>query len=208
MKNLSSVLVSEKNKIASDKAWLFALEVRVIDPLLGTLVETIRLVRNDEETIIDGETFTPFPFEPDIRESDGIPTLNIVIQDQTQVVQEKMDEYGGAVGFEVSVIVVSGDDASSMNSEPELVEDFEVVESSVADYVVTWRLSVPNPLNVSFPRRRQYSDQCSFRYKSTECGYDGEIATCDLTLNGANGCSAHSNEANFGGFPGIKIRSV
>ncbi len=44
---------------------------------------------------------------------------------------------------------------------------------------------------------------CIWKYKSTQCGYTGALATCTRTLDGTNGCEAHNNQVRFGGFPGI-----
>jgi phage-related protein len=206
MKNISSALVSDKNRLASDRAWMIALQVQVIDPATNSLVETLRLIRNDESSVIDGESYQPFPFEFEIEERDGLPTVGLTIQDQTQAIQQRMEDYGGGVGFKVIVMAVSGVDAATIDAEPELTEEFQVLSASIADYVVSWQLGVPNPLNSNFPRRRQFQDQCSFRYKGTECGYTGAIESCDLTLTGVNGCGAHDNSNNYGGLPGVKIR--
>jgi hypothetical protein len=34
------------------------------------------------------------------------------------------------------------------------------------------------------------------------------MATCDYTLDGANGCRAHDNEINFGAFPALKFVDI
>lgn len=82
-------------------------------------------------------------------------------------------------------------------------EYFKVVGAAVKGNIVTWTLGDDNPLASPFPRRRQLMDRCSWRYKSNNCGYAGGMSSCDLTLNGSNGCAAHDNDLNFGGFPGI-----
>lgn len=46
----------------------------------------------------------------------------------------------------------------------------------------------------------------------TEYGYSfgpniGPLETCDLTLQGPNGCAAHNNTGNFGGFPGLNANA-
>jgi len=44
---------------------------------------------------------------------------------------------------------------------------------------------------------------CVYRYKDEDCTYAGDLPTCDLTYDGANGCRAHFTEeealARFGG---------
>jgi phage-related protein len=130
--------------------------------------------------------------------------VKVTIQDQTRAVQAIMEQYQGGVNSRVKLMVVSGAVVSALTSEPELVENFIVNSAQTTDYVVTWDLGVRNPVNMSFPRRKQDVDQCSFRYKSPECGYVGGISSCDLTRAGPNGCNVHG--MNFGGFPGVRVR--
>lgn len=209
MKNLSIASVIEKNKLASGQAWLIALKVDVKNPVTGAIDGHIYMVRNDEPVTIDGQVYEPMPFEVTIDESvDGLPTISVTLQDQTQIVHSYMQAYAGGVGFPVTIMAVTGDDTTAMVSEPDLVEFFEILNGSSdrASYTAAWELGVENPLTIAFPRRRQYTDQCSFRFKSPECGYTGAAETCDLTLGGTNGCRAKDNVVNFGGFPGLIAR--
>lgn len=210
MKNLSIASIIQKNKLAGDQPWLVALEVQARNPVTGIIDSTIRIVRNDEDVTIDGQTFLAMPFEMTFEETlDGMPSVNVVIQDQTQTVQAYMQSYAGGAGFPVKLIVVTGDDKDALTSEADLVEYFEVITGSAdsANYTATWQLGVENPLAIGFPRRRQYTDQCSFRFKSVECGYTGAAERCDLTLDGANGCKVKANENRYGGFPGLVSRT-
>lgn len=209
MKNISLASVIQKNQVSSTDAWLIAMKIHVKDFATAQIVEEIRVINNDEITTIEGEDYEPFPFEIDIKESSSaLPTVNVTIQDQTQIVQSYMQRYGGGVGFEIDLMIVRASSATETYIEPELVEYFQVTTSSVADYVVSWDLGAENPLRRQFPKRRQNDDQCGFIYKDPDtCCYAGELGTCDLTLNGANGCRAHNNVANFGAYPGIIVRS-
>ena len=101
MKNVSLAKVIEKNRLASDQAWLIALNIDVINSD-GNHVEYLRVVRNDEQITIDGDVFEPFPFDIDVEEStDGVPTLNLTISDSSQIVQSYMQNYSGGIGFEI-----------------------------------------------------------------------------------------------------------
>jgi Uncharacterized conserved protein (DUF2163) len=42
---------------------------------------------------------------------------------------------------------------------------------------------------------------CQWEYKGAECGYAGEMPSCSKIYDDVNGCTGHSNEARFGGFP-------
>ncbi|CDT54306.1 Putative Phage-related protein-like (fragment) [Vibrio coralliirubri] len=83
------------------------------------------------------------------------------------------------------------------------METFQVTGASAKNYEVSWTLGAMDLLRVRTPRRRQMRNRCCWRYKSKECGYTGAQKYCDLSLQGLNGCTAHDNEGNFGGFPGI-----
>ncbi len=208
-KSLRIASVIEKNKLSSDQPWLVALEIDVRNPVTGAIDDTIRIVRNDESVQIDGQTFQPMPFDITMEDNhEGLPSVSVVINDQTKIVQSYMQGYAGGVGFPVTFYVVTGGDINTLSSEAELTEYFEVVSgnSDSGTYTIAWELGVENPLSIKFPRRTMYTDQCSFRYKSGECGYDGTLPTCDRTLSGVNGCKVHANEENFGGFPGLIAR--
>jgi phage-related protein len=207
MKNLSIASIIAKNQIQSDEAWLIALKIHVRDPETNSVVEVIRVVNNTEITSIQGEDYEPFPFSISINEkANELPTLTITIQDQTQIVQSYMQRYGGGVGFDVDLIIVRATTATDTEADPELTEYFQVISSGVSNYVVSWTLGAENPLRQIFPARRQEDEQCGFRFKDQNCGYTGPAGTCDLTLNGPNGCRAKWNSKNFGGYPGIIVR--
>lgn len=197
--------VVEKNRLSSDVPFLICLDITVIDPLTQSTVETLRIVKNTENFTYNGNTYTAANFSIDFKsEGSSQPTIQLGIVDHSRLVQAKMQSYGGGVGFKVTVTVVN---AGAPAAPAEIVEFFEVVAASATDYVATFTLGAESGLARIFPRRRQMRDFCSWRYKSTECGYAGAMGSCDLTLNGPNGCVAHANAQHFGGFPGISPRN-
>lgn len=211
MKNLSIASIIEKNRLQSDQAWLVALKIYVRNPATDSVEEVIRVVRNTEITMIEEEDgpkpYEPFSFDISLDEkTNELPTLTVTIQDQTQVVHSYMERYGGGIGFDVDLIVVRATTAEETEVDPELVEYFQVISSSAANYVVTWQLGAENPLRQIFPGRRQEDDVCSFKFRDGNCGYSGAATTCDLSLNGPNGCRAKGNSKNYGGYPGILVR--
>lgn len=206
-RQLTIAEVIDKNKIASDRVWLYAMKIYVVDNV-GSPIEELRLVRNDEDRTIGGELYTAMDFSVDKKVTTSSPAgVTISAQDQTRYLQTRLQQYFGAVGFKVELIVTLMD-ATGDNGDltPDLVETYSVVSTSANDYAVQIELGAENPLNVLMPSRMQYKDRCSFRYKSDECGYVGGLTSCDFTLDGANGCTFHSNAERFGGYPGINVR--
>lgn len=204
VKKLSITDVIEKNRINSDVAFLMMVDVEVIDPETKVIVETMRLVRNSEDVTHEGNLYTAFPFEISISQDAGnVPSISLNAKDITGIIQQKMQMYGGAIGFNVLFKVVS---EASLNSPADVVEHFRVVSASVDNYDVSWTLGAENPLSLGFPKRPQLRDRCPWRYEGLECAYVGALDSCDLTLQGDNGCAVHANTINFGGFPGISSR--
>ena len=198
---LSVATVIEKNRIASPNAFIVLVEIDVIDPSNGALVETLYVARNPEQIVFNGNTYEAANFELGLKQEAGsVPEIQVTVQDQTRMLQSRMQQYGGGVGFQIRMIILN---TGNMNQPPEIEEQFLVTKATARSYVVTFTLGAENPLSMMFPRRRESSDHCSFLYMDVECGYTGSLPSCDLSLNGANGCSVHNNIANYGGFPGI-----
>lgn len=201
-KSLSTSFTEDKNLIASDKAWLIALQIDVIDPNSGAYVETIYLVKNEENVTFQGQEYTAYSFDIDYtQEAGGQPSVTITAEDVTRAWQTYMQNYSGGVGFKVRILVISEVD---LNAPADIVEHFEVVAATAEDYNVTWTLGTQNMLGRKFPNRRQLKNRCAWEFKSTECGYTGSDTTCDYSLRGANGCFNKNNWERYGGFPGIR----
>lgn len=207
MSNVLSVAsVIEKNRISSDIPFLIAVDIDVMDPATGSLVETLHIVRNTESISFRGFTYEPANFDIELRAEAGTQqSVKLSIKDYSKAVQARMQAYGGGIGFNVAMMVVN---AGALAMPAEITEYFEVVGASAANYVCEFVLGAENSLSKTFPRRKQTKDFCQWRYKGTDCQYAGAMATCDLTLGGANGCNAHSNTIRFGAFPGISNRDT
>lgn len=199
--HMSVATVIEKNKIASSTAFIVAMDVEVIDQVTNTSVETLRFCRNSENVTYGGNVYTASSFDINIEHASGeMSAITLTAVDYSSALQGRMQAYGGGIGFNVTVMILNMD---ALSEPCELKEFYKVIGASAANYVVTFNLGNRNPLTIRFPRRIQMRDRCAWKYKGTECGYAGVIATCDLSLNGPNGCSIHGRSEHFGGFPGI-----
>jgi phage-related protein len=205
-KSLSVASVIEKNKISSGTPWLICLDIAVVDPTTRQTVEMIYLVRDTETITFNGHEYTPASFDVQLSDLPGSQTsVQLAINDYTGAIQSQMQQYGGGVGFNVTISVVN---AGNLTQPPEVVEYFAVTASSSTNWVCTFTLGAENALTKTFPLRLQTRDFCQSVYGSTVCGYQGNLPTCDLSLNGANGCKVHANQANFSAFPGINTSNV
>lgn len=205
-KSFSVANVIEKNKLATGEAFLVLLEIILVDTTTGGVVDTIYVVNNNENITYDLNIYQAFPFDLQLsQESGGVPEISLTATDFQKILISHMNSLSGGTGSSVIVRVVN---SGNLSAEPELEETFEVIDASASDYKINVKLGAENALRKNFPRGVQMRDRCRWRYKGTECGYVGPIASCDLSLQGANGCAAHNNTLNFGGYPGLKGRGV
>lgn len=203
MNNLSIASVIEKNRVNSENAIVFTLDITVVDPLNGEEVGELHLTNYTTDLATLGVNYVRFPFEIDLKDESGeIQNLQLIIQDQAGLVHPYLRQYRGGVGSSVMVSIVTVTPEHEV-AKVDFAEIFEVISSSSSDFAITFELGAENPLTRMCPRRTQMRSRCSFKYKSTECGYTGALPTCDLTLDGQNGCKAHDNSPRFGGFPSI-----
>jgi phage-related protein len=200
--SVSVATAIEKNRLSSDKPFLVCLEIQMIDPVTLDAVGTAYLVDNTESIEYNGQTFTPVPFDIDMKAEAGkMPEVTLQIKDFSKAVQGYMEGYGGGIGFKVTIFVVN---AGNLAQPPEIFETFEVVGASSANYVVTFQLGMENLVSEQFPRRHQTRDFCQWRFKDPNtCRYAGSAAACSMTLTGPQGCIALNNTKNFGAFPGV-----
>lgn len=196
--NLSTIV--DKNKIESDKAFLilFAVEIR---NTAGNLVETLRFCKNSSNVTFMGNVYQAANFNLNIDIEQGKePSVRLSAQDQTRTLASYIDAYDGLIKQTVKLLVVHED---QLDGPPEMEEDFLITECDVEDYIVSIGLGTESAIAQRFPIHRQFKDRCAWKYKGIRCKYTGALPTCDFTRTGANGCIAHNNEANFGGFPGL-----
>ena len=204
---LPSVLVVEKNQIATGSAWILLVEITLPDE-----VTILRFARNNENVVFDGETYYQFPFEidPIDNQSRGqIPQVNLKISNVTRTLQTYLEQFEGGIGSTVRLIVINSahlDDVTPAEY-AELELNFEVVGAEADANYATFTLGVPNPLSKLFPLHRFIANHCNWasRFKGAECGYVGVATTCDGTLTN---CRILNNSARFGGFIGLDLGGV
>jgi phage-related protein len=205
-KALSVASVIEKNRLESNIAFLVLVQIEIFDPATYSYPEIVRAVNNDEDITFAGESWTAQPFDIELKyEAGSVPDVTLSVKDFNRVLLGKLETYAGGIGSRVTMIILN---SGNLSQGPEVQEVFEIIGSSANDYVVSLKLGAESTLTRLFPGRMQMRDRCSWRYKGPECGYTAGMPTCDLSLQGPNGCAAHSNAVNFGGFPGLVNRGL
>ena len=193
--DLSPAAYLEKNKLASDGAWLILLQIDV-----EQLDETIRLVRNTEDITWNGYTWQAFPFEFDeiSENSKGeIPQVQIRVSNVRRQIEYYLEQADGGVGSVVTIRVVHSKHLDL--TEPEVSLEFEVTGTKATSTWATFTLGAISPYSRQIGQRALKSF-CRHDFKDVRCKYSGAVTSCDHTLTT---CRSLGNSVNFGGFPGV-----
>ena len=177
MTDLPANIVLEKNKIATSSAWLVLLEITLTDSTV------FRLVRNTEDIVFGGNTYTAFNFqlEPTTQTNSGeIPTVTLQVSNISRLIESKLQDLDGGIGSSVKITVVNSDLLTEDYSELEL--EYDVLACSTTNRWVSFVLGSPSPLRQRFPLTRYIGLLCSFRFESRECNYDRKDVD-DVTLS-------------------------
>lgn len=182
------------------------------------------LAGSDTSISYGGKTYSPFPIGLsglDVDSEGSLPTPSIIVSNVTREVALQVEQ-GNLIDRTCQIYLYSSEAGTAIDKGlwriTKVTATLEVCTFSLAQYGI---------MDAQVPARRQERGRCDYVYGGPECRYltslpnlvsgtypsfDG--STCDLTLDGANGCRAHgANEvANgkprlhpllFGGFPGI-----
>lgn len=197
MNNLSAAAKLLKNKLADDGAYLVLLEIQIH----GTNI-TLRLARNTDDVVWNGQTWTAFPFTlDDIEETnDGeIPEVTLQVSNVNRIVQSYVEQADGGGKSPVWLRVVN----SKLLAEttPLLEEYFTATKVSCKeDYVyITLGMGYKKARR---PIGRYMKNHCRNKYGGPKCGAStatmATYPTCDHTLTS---CRQRGNSPRFGGHP-------
>ena len=187
----SLVATLQKNKLASDDAFLIFVEVSC-----PSLQEPIHLVRNTEPVIWRGVEWTQFPIEIDSSSEDGktIPSLNIKISNCGGIVQQYIQQYNGLADSEIKIYVALASNLSSPAAEFEL--DFLITSTKYDEQWIVFTLGPSSELVNRFPTNKYIADFCPFVCGDIKCGYTGT----DKCVNNLKSCLI---KIRFGGEEGM-----
>jgi len=205
MLTLSSAYLAEKNKLSSSGAWIILIDLTLSD---GTT--HVRLAKNTDDIVWDGQTYQKFPLViDDLKEEKGgeHTILNIRVGNVTRALMVYMEGEKGLVGCDCTLYVVHSDNLGEAN--PAIEETFTVTSSHADNQWINVSLSAANLFQVQFPDNRYLRSWCRFKFNypvgtDVRCGYTGDAyQECNKTLANCRLRFADSDTLPFGGFPGI-----
>lgn len=197
MREVSASSGPHLRALESDRVAVWCLD------FLPSATEVYRLCSTNMEIELGGECYRPFPFSISAISEEGNGALT-----NLQITCSNLsDEFSGIAeanrGFTGATVVLRLALASQEGvAEQIFAETFRIQTARISRTDAVFTVGNEDLMGQDIPSRR-FSGKCPLSYKGDLCGYAGAIATCDRTLNGSNGCTAHDNQARFGGWPAI-----
>lgn len=196
-------LILEKNRIDAKYPWLVLVKFTLNEGESDEVVR--RFVKDNPDLTFDGEVYQGFNFDIGFIEqsSEGkIPSTSLAICNVTQYLQGTLEDYDGATGGVVTIILVHADKLEEDYSELEL--NFDVIFTHIDKKYIQFKLGVPSPLRRRFPLHRHLPDKCPYKFGGARCGYTGGDLTCARTYAA---CREKENQARYGGDVGEPANS-
>jgi len=211
-----------KNALATGSrlVWLYEIEVPTNPPTTYRFCNQMEAVTFRSNA--DGEpiVYSPFPITHDTMKegADGnLPTLALSVSNVSREIGGTLEAYNGLIGQRVKIMLVlmpENQDMAPQDPLKAILEwDFKITSMAATAEGASAQLGDISLYEVNVPASRMSKRYCRFQYRDSGCGYMGERPSCDKSLDGPDGCKAHSFDSpahpdRFGGFPGIPIKKT
>lgn len=199
MIELTADFILEKNKLSNKPIHLY--EVVAFD---GT--NSLLFAGYDDDVVFNGKTYLKFPITHEAvgdNTTGEIDNVVVKVANVSQFIQNKLESYD-LRGKKVIITLVF---ANLLNNALNCIEHSYYIDSytagvEMAEFNCTSKFDL---MKVELPARKYWRNYCTWKFKSTECGYAGEETVCNKTFQR---CKVLANEERFGGFPSIPSRQV
>lgn len=202
----SAALIAESNKQRQAKAWFWLYDIELDTDAAES--RWLSLAGTDEDVTYRGRTYTAYPVtHGDIEATGGgdIPKLDAAISNVDGSAAEFLRTYDGLEDRRIRIRLVHEDLVSlDVDTVP---YDTKIASATIRNEVVVFQLGEP-PLHALFFPSGVFSRlKCRHRFRGPRCGWTsaqaGSATSCDLSLDGPNGCVAHNNETRWGGYASL-----
>lgn len=200
MRTLDDNFITEKNKQENSPIFLYTLYD------YDGNGNNLYFAEWHENVVFDGIDYTKFPIRHDFvgENTQGeIDQITISLANVSRLIQAYLEDYD-LRGKKVSIKIVW---SNHLDDADNYTEDIYYIDTYTADEqnVVLTLTSKFDVLETELPSRMFLRNFCTWKFKSTECGYTGGAASCNKTLTT---CRNLQNNLRFGGFPSIPSKRV
>ena len=195
---LSSTAIEEKNKLATDSAFLILLEITIP----GT-DDMIRVVNNTEDITWNSLDWTRTQFDLDTITTGStgeVTSVELRVDNTQQVLEYYIHSYEAwcKVNYREPILctiyVVNSLNLADPTAEAEY--DFQLIQPKSNPLWITFTLGASNPFDKRYPRTRLIP-VCPWKFKGSRCLYAGAETSCNKTFDR---CKTLDNTLHFRGF--------
>lgn len=222
MRTFNQNLITETDARTSGNTAIILLELVFVD-------NTIQYYTNWKSNVVfGGNTYLPIPFEvTGINENKNldIETVDLRISNVTRALVDYIKQNNAFIGQKVNIKLTF---ENLLSDSTAFIQDTYFIEKcTIRDNEILFSLSTKfNIFSLRIPQHRFSRLYCQWRYGKTGSTWPGcewltysnqidivnypqaSTTSCDKTLNGPNGCSAHKNKARRRAFPGIPLTRI
>lgn len=190
--SLPTAILEEYHKLSRGGSTIVLLEIPEHD---------IRLAQNLEDVTWDGKTWQKFWFEFEAVEdatADNVPEVQVSTSNVGGQMEAAIIAHDN---FEESTCIIRFINSNCLEETTPVAQiTFQVMKPIVNNLTAALKLSVDNPLLLSYPTRKYHGSLCQVTFKGDLCGYAGPDTTCSGTITA---CLAKGNQKRFGAQLGL-----
>lgn len=169
--------ILEKNKLANDKPFIILFKMTI-----EGVADPIYLARNNEDIVWDGKTWIAYPMTIGDIHTDGktLPTVNWGVSNLGGILQQYVHKFKGFTDAKVTIYAIH---YSMLHINKPLIKlDFEINKTSYGEEWIQFTIGASPEAASKFPACTYMAHYCPYRFKSCRCGYTGDEAPCNNTL--------------------------
>lgn len=197
---LDPAVLAAKNLLRSVTPWVWLLLIR------ANADDAFRFAVHDQPVEWNGYTYAPFPciLAAQQQTSHGVLSdFSLEVSNLSKEVTRRL-EADEVIDEILTASLVNLDNLDS-TTKVAYSTRYRILSADVNLTSVRFGLGQWNLYNSPFPAQSFRRNKCKYIYGDKQCGYDtgrsGALATCDLTKDGANGCTAHGLDELAAGLP-------
>ena len=164
------------------------------------------LASYDEDVVYDSATYTRFPIMHEFTGENNqgrIDQVKVRLANVSRLIQLYLEQYD----FRGKKVVIRTVWANQLADPDAHIDDIFYIDNYTADqtnveFTLTGKFDV---LGMDLPARRYARNYCSWKFKSSECGYAGVETECNKTQQR---CKQLNNYQRFGAFPSVPTRRI
>ncbi|MBU1919190.1 DUF2163 domain-containing protein [bacterium] len=160
----------------------------------------------DEDIVYDSATYSRFPITHEFigeNNQGQIDQVKVRLANVSRLIQLYLEQYD----FRGKKVIIRTVWVNQLADPDAHIDDIFYIDNYTADqtnveFSLTGKFDV---LGMDLPARRYARNYCSWKFKSSECGYTGAETECGKTQQR---CKQLNNYQRFGAFPSVPTRRI